>query len=93
MRKTILHQWLPILAFLGAGCGLLGGRNSDQATLDQLREAGSDLSNSHPFDFYLYHPDQDGANELCAALAADGFQVSVQESAAGGDWLCLASVE
>jgi hypothetical protein len=71
---------------------LLNTSNDDQATLDQLRQAGSDLSKPHPFDFYLYHPEQSGAEQLCNALVSDGFQVSVGESAAGGDWLCLASL-
>jgi len=74
------------------GCGLIGGSSSDQATLDQLSEAGSDLSRPHPFDFYLYHPEQSGAELLCSALISEGFEVSIGESATGGDWLCLASL-
>jgi hypothetical protein len=81
-----------VVGFLATSCGLLNTSNSDQATLDQLRQAGSDLSNPHPFDFYLYHPEQSGAEQLCSALRSDGFQVSVQESAVGDDWLCLASL-
>jgi hypothetical protein len=81
-----------VVGFLATSCGLLNTSNDDQATLDQLRQAGSDLSKPHPFDFYLYHPEQSGAEQLCNALVSDGFQVSVGESAAGGDWLCLASL-
>jgi hypothetical protein len=90
MKRKAIMLWLLLAAF-GSACGLLGGANSDQATLDQLSKAGSDLSKPHPFDFYLYHPEQSGAEQLCNALYADGFQVNVRESATSGDWLCLAS--
>ena len=89
-HKVILCMLLATIAV--SGCGLIGGGSSDQATLDQLRDAGSDLSKPHPFDFYLYHPEQSGAEQLCATLSADGFQVDVRESALGGEWLCLASL-
>lgn len=89
-HRTILPRVL-LLVLLISGCGLLAGSDSDQATLNQLREAGSDLSKPHPFDFYLYHPQQTGAQQLCSALLSEGFEVSVGESATGGDWLCRAS--
>jgi hypothetical protein len=91
MMRRLVILWMLIVTVMASGCGLISGGNSDQATLDQLREAGSDLSKPHPFDFYLYHPEQSGAEQLCSALRSDGFQVSVQESAIGDDWLCLAS--
>ena len=85
---------LILLLFVGlfSGCSALGSANSDQETLDTLRQAGSDLSKPHPFNFYLYHPDQAGAQQLCNSLSADGFQVTVQEAASDDAWLCLASL-
>ena len=91
MKQRNVVVCVLLATLVVSGCSLIGGGNSDQATLDQLREAGSDLSKPHPFDFYLYHPEQSGAEQLCTALQADGFQIRVQESAAGGEWLCLAS--
>jgi hypothetical protein len=87
----MIHLLLAGMLFL-SGCGLLVGGASDEATLERLREAGSDLSKPHPFDFYFYHPDQTGAQQLCGALVQDGFDTIVTDSAAGDDWLCLASL-
>jgi hypothetical protein len=91
MKQRIVILWLLLTAIVVSGCGLLDGGNSDQATLDQLSEAGSDLSKPHPFDFYLYHSEQSGAELLCSALNSEGFEVRIGEGATGGDWLCLAS--
>jgi len=77
---------------LAGGCSILNSADSDQAALDSLREAGSDFTKVHPFDFYLYHPDQSGAEQICVQLRAQGFQISVSEGAVPGEWLCLASL-
>ena len=66
--------------------------SSDQAVLDSLRDAGSDMSKSHPIDFYLYHPEKSGADQICNRLRTDGFRVTVREAALGDEWLCLASM-
>jgi hypothetical protein len=50
------------------------------------------MAKVHPFDFYFYHPDQTGAEQICMQLRADGFQASVMEGAFEGEWLCLASL-
>jgi hypothetical protein len=82
---------LTVILFI-TGCGLLNSGASDQATLDALQEAGSDLSKVHPFDFYFYHDEQLGAQQLCAALRDQGFQVTVRSGAIEGEWLCLATL-
>ena len=82
---------LIVLAFV-CGCSLINLVESDQAALDSLREAGSDFSRIHPFDFYLYHPEKSGAEQICAQLRAEGFQVTVREGAIEGEWLCLATL-
>jgi len=69
---------LVVLAFV-CGCGLVNLAGSDQATLDSLREAGSDFTRVHPFDFYLYHPEKSGAEQICTQLGTKGFQVTVRE--------------
>ncbi len=86
-RSTLL--FISILLF--TGCGLLNLSESDEAALDSLRDAGSDFSKIHPFDFYLYHDEKLGAQELCAELRDKGFEVTVREGAIAGEYLCLAS--
>ncbi|MCJ7775930.1 MAG: ribonuclease E inhibitor RraB, partial [Desulfobulbaceae bacterium] len=73
-----------------SGCSLTNLSSSDQAALDSLLDAGSDLSKVHPFDFYIYHPDESGEVQICSQLRADGFQVTTREGAIEGEWLCLA---
>ena len=91
MWKTVFFVIL-VLGFVifFAACDMLNLSKTDQATLDSLRDAGSDLSKVHPFDFYLYHENKAGAQRICAELEQSGFQVSVSEGAIQGEWLCLA---
>ncbi len=91
MWKTVFFVIL-VLGFVifFAACDLLNLSKTDQATLDSLRDAGSDFSKVHPFDFYLYHENKAGAQRICAELEQSGFQVSVSEGAIQGEWLCLA---
>lgn len=92
MRNILFILSLLLVAVLAGGCGILNSADSDQAALDSLHEAGSDFTEVHPFDFYLYHPDQSGAEQICVQLRAQGFQVAVREGAVPGEWLCLASL-
>ena len=79
------------MVFAG-GCSILNFAESDQAALDSLRDAGSDFTKVHPFDFYLYHPEESGAEQICAHLRSQGFQIAVKEGAVEVEWLCLASL-
>lgn len=92
MRSDRMILSILLVAAFISGCSLLNVAASDQAVLDSLRDAGSDLTKPHPFDFYLYHPDESGAAQICTQLRDDGFQVTVMEGADNGDWLCLASL-
>ena len=89
-----LLRWLTLAvavsSFLGA-CSFLAPTDPDQAALQALRKAGSDLTKPHPFDFYVYHSDQPGAAQICDQLAVEGFQTTVREGAVAGEWLCLAN--
>ena len=51
------------------------------------------ISKIHLFDFYIYHPDQIGAENICAELAGQGYRIAVREGALGEEWLCLVSIE
>jgi hypothetical protein len=61
----------------------------DEATLVQLRKAGSDLTKPHTMDFYLYFPSESAARQAAARMEETGFQVEVKKAAKGNDWLCL----
>jgi hypothetical protein len=62
--------------------------DADQQVLDQLREAGSDLSKPHPLEFYLYFPTEELAHRAAEKIADDGYSVEVKRAAQRSDWLC-----
>lgn len=66
---------------------------NDDAVIEHLRIAGSDLSKPHPIDFYLYAPTQDSAERIARVLSNKGFKVKVEQAATGTDWLALATKE
>ena len=65
--------------------------SSDRDTLDALRQAGSNLSRSHPIRHYLYFPQREAALAAQRTLAGEGYRVEVRRAAKGPDWLALAS--
>jgi len=92
LRKILLINLLLLIVVLTIGCSIISLAGSDQATLDSLRDAGSDFTKVHPFDFYLYHPEESGAEQICGQLRAQDFEIAVREGAVEGQWLCLASL-
>ncbi|MGN6280351.1 ribonuclease E inhibitor RraB [Frateuria sp.] len=66
---------------------------NDDAVIEQLRLAGSDLSKPHPIDFYLYAPTQESVERIARVLSNKGFKVKVEQAATGTDWLALATKE
>jgi len=60
----------------------------DQRVLDQLREAGSDLSRPHAMEFYLHFPSEEAAIMVARRVRAEGFQAEVKEELPGKAWLC-----
>ncbi|MCI0662044.1 MAG: ribonuclease E inhibitor RraB [Acidobacteria bacterium] len=60
----------------------------DQRVLDQLREAGSDLSKPHAMEFYLHFPTEEAANMVALRVKAEGFHAEVKEELPGKAWLC-----
>ncbi len=62
----------------------------DQQILDQLREAGSDLTKPHQMEFLLYFPTEETAQKVANKIRPDGFRVDVKRSAQGSAWLCVA---
>jgi hypothetical protein len=64
--------------------------DTDQRVLDQLREAGSDLSKPHQMEFLLYFPTEEAARKAANKIKAEGFSVDVKRAPQGPMWLCLA---
>ncbi|MGE0883904.1 MAG: ribonuclease E inhibitor RraB [Blastocatellales bacterium] len=61
----------------------------DRTVLDQLKQAGSNLSKPHDLEFYLYFPAEESAQQAAEKLEADGFEGELRPSAANASWLCL----
>ena len=62
-----------------------------EEVLQQLRENGSDLSNTHDFEFYLYLPTRKLATKAADNIRQSGFSAAdVSRSASSDAWLCAA---
>lgn len=62
----------------------------DTEVLAALVEAGSDVSQPHDVDFYVYLPSEPAAGAVAAALKEENLTAEVRPAAMGGNWLCLA---
>ncbi len=101
MSSTVLVGLLLVAAAAAATLFLLRRRKAspegetaasdDQAVLDQLAAAGSDLSKPHRVEFYLYFPTEQAAREAAERLEAEGFEGEMERSADLSSWLCLVS--
>jgi Regulator of ribonuclease activity B len=63
----------------------------DEWALDQLKQAGEDLSRPHSLEFQLIFPTQPAAEQAASQIKADGFDVTVKPGGQDGEWLCAAS--
>ena len=52
----------------------------DEAVIDGLRDAGSDLSKAHDVDFNLYFPNEAAARRFADKLAGKPFEIAIDES-------------
>ncbi len=64
---------------------------SDAQVIEQLRNAGSDLSRPHNIAFRFYFPSGRFAERVTATLRGDGFQVSTQEVVQGHQYVVRAN--
>jgi len=65
--------------------------DGDLAVIQQLANAGSDLSKPHPIEFFLYFPSEQLAQSAAAQVRQAGFQAKVELGAEKKNWLCLAT--
>ena len=71
------------------GLSLLGWAKKpdvDQGVLNQLKQAGSDLSKPH-----LYFPTQTAATSAGGKIGESGFKIEIARAAKGPEWLCKAT--
>jgi regulator of RNase E activity RraB len=63
---------------------------ADQKVLDQLREAGSDLSKPHDLEFFLLFSTSEAASKAAETIKAGGagFSAEVKRSPQGDIWMC-----
>jgi hypothetical protein len=59
--------------------------SGDGQVIEQLRQAGSDLSKPHEVEFFLYFPTQAGAEDAAAEVTKNGFTAELQPRR-GEDW-------
>ncbi len=64
----------------------------DQAVLDQLQSAGSNLTRPHHIKHYLYFPTKTGACKVAETLKSEGYTVEVTYES-DESWLALAEHE
>ena len=60
--------------------------------LDQLSEMGSDTTQPHGFNFYLYVPTQEAARQAADKVRESEFAAEVMPGPSGSNWLCRASI-
>ena len=70
-----------------------GAVDPDLSVLIQLQKAGSDLSQPHPIEFFLYFPTQQAAEQAADRVSSMGFHAEAQRAADDSAWLCLAKKE
>jgi len=90
--------WLAVAIALAAillvrvrrpGSGTSAPADKDEVTLNQLAKAGSDLSQPHLPEFFLYLPTEEDARAVAARFTAMGFSADVHAAARGSDWSCV----
>ncbi len=59
--------------------------------LDQLHRMGSDVSQPHGFDFYLYLPSESAAQVAADKVRESDFTAEVTLGTKPGTWLCKAT--
>ncbi|MEP7337784.1 MAG: ribonuclease E inhibitor RraB [Acidobacteriota bacterium] len=63
--------------------------DDDRVVLQQLREAGSDLSKPHQIEFYLYFTTEEAAGKAAEKLEAEGFEGEMRRAPDLTRWMCL----
>ena len=78
-----------MLALLSLPVALVGCDEGDGAVIEQLRDAGADLSQPREVRYYLYLPTAADADAVAAAARNGARSIQVEPAATGDDWLVL----
>lgn len=89
MKSSRIILFLALLLGV-SGCGNSEGVSPDGQVINQLKEAGSNLSKEHPVEFFIYAPSQGAAEVISRAIAKDGFISKLEKSADNESWLVYA---
>ena len=97
MKQSII---VILIGTILLSCGISIGAEShidtsedpDAKVLNQLKQAGSDLTKPHPVRFYLYFPDRKNAAEAGRILEEKGYVTVVRKGADEISWLCRATI-
>ena len=90
MRMTVRAVILNAILIMGLFSSLFGCSKKptlDEWGLDQLKQAGDDLSKPHKLEFVLSFSTQSVAEQASPKLRSAGFGVEVKQD--GSDWRCL----
>ena len=71
--------------------GPIGSEAGDMQVLQQLREAGADLTKATEVNYYMYFPDSATAARAADSVRAFGFEAEVRDGRGRTEWLCLAT--
>ena len=95
-EKMMIIRFITIALFVAVlvGCGQTRSTSilsQDGQVINQLKEAGSDLSKKHPIEFFIYASTKEKAEFVASEIAKQGFSSSVQHSSYDGSWLVLST--
>jgi regulator of RNase E activity RraB len=66
-------------------------KQANERVLYHLRRLGADVSKPREVEFFIYIPTEEGAYRVAAQLQKEGFDVHVDPSGRGEEWLCFAT--
>jgi regulator of RNase E activity RraB len=81
-----------LVSLMIAGCNEPKNKDlsPDGQVIQQLKNAGSNLSKEHPVEFFIYAPNKEAAESIVARIEIDGFKSKVEKSESDELWLVFA---
>lgn len=71
--------------------GPMDSPTSDKQVLQQLENAGADLTKATEVNYYMYFPDSVTAARAADSARVFGFEAEVRSGRGSAQWLCLAT--
>lgn len=65
--------------------------NPNERVIHHLRRLGADTSKPREIEFFIYVPTEECAYTVAAEIQKEGFDVQVELSVRGDQWLCCAT--